>query len=67
MTVGEMEYILPDKTVTYRTGDYFFETGDVSHRVLNKTNAVCTHLLFEILPASLSGASLILPKDKAGR
>ena len=28
MTVGEMEYILPDKTVTYRPGDFFFETGE---------------------------------------
>jgi quercetin dioxygenase-like cupin family protein len=32
MTVGEMEYILPDKTMIYRAGDFFFETGDVSHR-----------------------------------
>jgi quercetin dioxygenase-like cupin family protein len=67
MTVGEMEYILPDKTVTYRAGDYFFETGDVSHRVINKTNEVCTHLLFEILPVDLPGASLIVPRDKPVR
>ena len=38
MTVGEMEYILPDKTMIYRAGDFFFETGDVSHRVNNKTS-----------------------------
>lgn len=59
MTVGEMEYILPNKTVTYRTGDYFFETGDVSHRVINQSNEICKHLLFEILPVDLGGASLI--------
>jgi len=64
MTVGEMEYIMPDKTVTYRAGDYFFETGDISHRVLNKSGDICKHLLFEILPADLAGASLIPPKDK---
>jgi quercetin dioxygenase-like cupin family protein len=64
MTAGEMEYILPDKTVVYRTGDFFFETGDVSHRVNNKTDAPNTHLLFEILPVDVKGASLILPKDK---
>jgi quercetin dioxygenase-like cupin family protein len=67
MTVGEMEYILPDKTVTYRAGDYFFETGDVSHRVINKSGEVCKHLLFEILPEDLTGASLILPRDSRGQ
>jgi quercetin dioxygenase-like cupin family protein len=67
MTVGEMEYILPDKTVTYRAGDYFFESGDISHTVINKSNEVCKHLLFEILPLDLSGASLIVPKDKPVR
>jgi quercetin dioxygenase-like cupin family protein len=65
MTAGEMEYILPDKTVIYRAGDFFFETGDVSHHVNNQTEAPNTHLLFEILPVDLKGASLIPPRDKA--
>jgi quercetin dioxygenase-like cupin family protein len=64
MTAGEMEYILPDKTVIYRAGDFFFETGDISHRVNNLTSVPNTHLLFEILPSDLKGASLIIPKDK---
>jgi quercetin dioxygenase-like cupin family protein len=64
MTVGEMEYIMPRMTHTYRAGDYFFETGDISHRVINKSGAVNTHLLFEILPIELAGASLIPPRDK---
>ena len=64
MTVGEMEYILPDKTMLYRAGDFFFETGDVSHRVNNKTSEPNTHLLSEILPLDLKGASLIVPRDK---
>lgn len=67
MTAGEMEYILPDRTVIYRNGDFFFETGDISHRVNNKTGVPNTHLLFEILPIEVKGASLILPRDKAGR
>lgn len=65
MTAGEMEYILPDKTMIYRAGDFFFETGDISHRVNNRTDRPNTHLLFEILPLDLAGASLILPQDKA--
>ena len=64
MTTGEMEYILPDKTMIYRAGNFFFETGDVSHRVNNKTSELNTHLLFEILPVDLKGASLIVPRDK---
>jgi quercetin dioxygenase-like cupin family protein len=27
MTVGAMEYLLPDKTMIYRAGDFLFETG----------------------------------------
>jgi len=64
MTAGEMEYVLPDRTVIYRAGDHFFETGDVSHRVNNLTRVPNTHLLFEVLPVDLKGASLILPKDR---
>jgi len=67
MTAGEMEYILPDKTMIYRTSDFFFEAGDISHRVNNKTDAPNAHLLFEILPVDLNGASLILPRDKHNR
>ena len=67
MTAGEMEYILPDKTVIYRAGDFFFETGDISHRVNNKTAVPNTHLLFEILPVDVKGASLIIPRDKPGK
>ena len=64
MTAGEMEYVMPNHTVIYRAGDHFFETGDVSHRVNNLTRVPNTHLLFEILPLDLKGASLILPKDR---
>ena len=63
MTEGEMEYIMPDHTVTYRAGEFFFETGDVSHRVEDESGNASKHLLFEILPANLEGASLILPRD----
>ena len=62
MTAGEMEYLLPDRTNVYRAGDFFFETGDVSHRVNNKTGSPNTHLLFEVLPIELKGASLIPPR-----
>ncbi len=59
VTVGEMTYVLPDKTVVYKPGDFFFESGDVNHTVFNKTDAPMVHVLFEILPADVSGPSVI--------
>jgi quercetin dioxygenase-like cupin family protein len=62
MTAGTMQYILPDRTVTYGPGDYFFEAGNVSHRVVNSSAEPCTHLLFEILPVEVARPSLIPPR-----
>ena len=59
VTEGRMTYVLPDRTVVYGPGDFFFESGDVNHTVHNKTDAPMVHLLFEVLPADLSGPSLI--------
>ena len=59
VTSGRMTYVLPDKTVVYGPGEFFFETGDINHTVFNKTDAPMVHLLFEILPADLKGPSLI--------
>ena len=63
MTAGEMDYELPQETVVYREGDFFFETGDVSHRAVTGGETTSKHLLFEILPANLEGPSLIPPRD----
>jgi quercetin dioxygenase-like cupin family protein len=62
MMEGEMNYIMPDRTVVYRAGDFFFETGDVSHRV--ESPKPSQHLLFEILPIDVDGPSLIPPRDE---
>jgi quercetin dioxygenase-like cupin family protein len=62
VAAGQMHYILPDKTVIYGPGDYFFEAGDVSHRVENRSDSPSVHLLFEILPRDVGGPSLIPPQ-----
>jgi uncharacterized RmlC-like cupin family protein len=62
MTAGTMQYILPDRTVTYGPGDYFFEAGTVSHRVVNRSAEPCTHVLFEIVPVEVDRPSLIPPQ-----
>jgi quercetin dioxygenase-like cupin family protein len=59
VTFGHMTYVLPDKTVVYGPGEFFFESGDINHTVFNKTDALMVHVLFEILPADLKGPSLI--------
>jgi quercetin dioxygenase-like cupin family protein len=59
VTSGYMTYVLPDKTMIYGPGEFFFESGDINHTVFNKTSEPMVHVLFEILPADLSGPSLI--------
>jgi quercetin dioxygenase-like cupin family protein len=59
VTSGYMTYVLPDKTVVYGPGEFFFESGDINHTVFNKTDAPMVHVLFEVLPADLKGPSLI--------
>jgi quercetin dioxygenase-like cupin family protein len=64
VTSGRMTYVLPEKTVVYGPGEFFFESGDVNHTVYNETDAAMVHLLFEILPADLKGPSLMPAKAK---
>ncbi len=64
ITSGEMSYGLPDRTLVYGPGDSFFEAGDVTHTMNNKSDAPLHFLIFEILPADLKGPSLIPPRPK---
>ena len=59
VTSGYMTYVLPEKTVVYGPGDFFFESGDINHTAQNKTDAPMVHVLFEILPADLKGPSIM--------
>jgi quercetin dioxygenase-like cupin family protein len=63
VTSGFMTYVLPERTVVYGPGDFFFESGDVNHTAQNKTDAPMVHVLFEILPVDLKGPS-IMPVKK---
>ena len=62
VTSGYMTYVLPDKTMVYGPGDFFFESGDVTHTAQNKTDAPMVHVLFEILPADHKGPSIMAAK-----
>lgn len=54
---GELTYIQADKTTVYKTGDYIYESGDVTHTAFNNTDQPVRILNFEILPAHWQGAS----------
>lgn len=59
VTSGYMTYVLPNETIVYGPGDFFFESGDINHTVFNRTKDPMVHVLFEILPVDLTGPSLI--------
>jgi quercetin dioxygenase-like cupin family protein len=59
---GQLTYVAGDKTIVYKAGDYFYESGDVTHEALNKSKAPVTVVSFEILPVSLKGGSAMPPK-----
>lgn len=60
ITVGEFTNVQADgKTTIYKAGDCYYESGDVSHSPRNATDKPVVLLNFEILPASLSGGSIM--------
>lgn len=59
VTQGELTYVVLNNPVLYRSGDCFFESGDVAHTARNATDKPVILLNFEILPAMQSGGSAI--------
>ena len=64
VTSGYMTYVMPDMTHVYGPGDFFFESGDITHTAQNKTDAPMVHVLFEILPADHKGPSIMPAKPR---
>ena len=56
---GQLTYVQTDTTRIFNTGDYFYESGDVSHTAYNKTKDKVIILNFELLPADWKGSSPI--------
>jgi quercetin dioxygenase-like cupin family protein len=59
---GEITFVQAGKSIVYKTGDYFYESGNVVHTALNKTKAPVRVAFIEVLPVQWSGPSLIPPK-----
>ena len=59
---GEVTFAQAGKAIVYKTGDYFYESGNVVHTAHNKTKAPVRIGFIEVLPVQWSGTSLIPPK-----
>lgn len=59
---GELTLVQQGKTTTYKTGEYFYESGEVTHAAYNRTKSPVTIIQYEILPADLEGGSVVPPK-----
>ena len=59
---GEVAFTEGGQTTIYKTGDYFFETGNLAHTAQNNTTRPLLILFVEILPKDWSAPTVIAPK-----
>jgi quercetin dioxygenase-like cupin family protein len=64
VAAGELTFVQEGKTVTYKTGEYFYEAGDITNAAYNRSNAPVRIINFEILPADWKGGSAVPPKSR---
>ena len=59
---GQLAFTEVGKTIIYKAGDYFYETGNVVHTAQNRTKSPVRVIFFEILPGKAEGPTVIVPK-----
>jgi quercetin dioxygenase-like cupin family protein len=59
---GAVTFTEARQSTIYKTGEYFFETGNLAHTAENKTNEPLRILFVEILPKDWSAPTVIPPK-----
>ena len=59
---SEVAFTVGGQTTIYKTGDYFFETGNLAHTAQNNTTQPLRILFVEILPKDWSAPTIIAPK-----
>ena len=64
VTAGELTFVQGDKTSIYKSGDVFYEPGNVTHTAYNKTGTPVVLLSFEIVPVDLTGSTQVPPRAK---
>jgi len=61
---GELTFVMEGKTTTYKTGEYFYEAGNLTNAAYNKGSSPLVLITFEILPVDWKGGSAVPPKSK---
>src|SRR3954468_4654659 len=62
VAAGELTFLEGGKRTIYRTGELFYESGDIVHTAHNNGKDPVRVIMFEVLPARWSGPSVIVPK-----
>ena len=61
---GELTFVEEGKTRIYKTGEYFYEAGNITNAAYNKSGSPVRIIVFEILPGDWKGGSAVPPKSK---
>src|SRR5262245_14970395 len=61
---GEVTVSHGGQETVYKAGEYYFETGNLTHTAQNKTNLPTRVLIVEIVPKDWTAPALILPKSQ---
>ena len=59
---GEVTFTEGGQSTIYKTGDYFYEAGNLAHTAQNKTSLPLRVLFVEILPKDWATPTVIAPK-----
>jgi quercetin dioxygenase-like cupin family protein len=59
---GEVTFTEGGQSTIYKTGDYFYEAGNLAHTAQNKTSLPLRILFVEILPKDWATPTVIAPK-----
>ena len=63
---GELTYVQAGRSVVYKAGDCFYETGAIQHTARNGGKTPVRLLNFELLPADWKGPSAFPVPDSSG-
>jgi quercetin dioxygenase-like cupin family protein len=61
---GELTFAEGGQETIYKSGEYYFETGNLAHTAQNKTNLPLRVLVVEILPKDWTAPAMIAPKPQ---
>jgi quercetin dioxygenase-like cupin family protein len=61
---GELTFVEQDKARTYKTGDYYYESGETTHTAINNTSSPTVLINIEILPVDWKAGTAVPPKSK---